>query len=87
MTNLPLGLPDGSVRSILALSLTAATIYLWVTGAQVPSELLAVNSLVVGNYFGSRSTEADPQPNAEPLPAPYIPGEVVDAPYIPDGNG
>lgn len=79
MTNLPLGLPDGSVRSILALSLTAATIYLWVTGSPVPAELLAVNSLVVGNYFGSRSTEANLQREPEDLDAPYIPGD--------EGNG
>jgi hypothetical protein len=79
MTSLPLGLPDGSVRSILALARTGCTIYLWVTGMVVPPELLAVNSLVVGNYFGSRTTQANPSPEPEVVDAPYIPG--------PDGNG
>lgn len=74
MTAFPLGLPDGSVRSILALSLTATTIYLWVTGSPVPNELLAVNSLVVGNYFGSRSGSVLIS-SQEPVSAPYIPGD------------
>lgn len=74
MANLPLGLPEGSVRSILALALTAATIYLWVTAMVVPVELLAITGLVVGNYFGSRSTAAASAPEPEKVDAPYIPG-------------
>ena len=83
MTDLPLGLPDGSVRSILALALTTCTIYLWVTGAPVPAELLAVNSLVVGNYFGFRGGAQTSTQNvsAETVEAPYIPGSNAD------GNG
>lgn len=80
MKNFPLGLPDGSIRSILALAFSGATIYLWVTGSVVPVELLATTSLVVGNYFGYRSAPGESAPRNEPVNAPYIPGES-------DGNG
>jgi hypothetical protein len=73
----PLNLPDGSVRAILALAFTGVTIFLWGTGATVPEALLGITGLVVGNYFGSRGLA----PASPPAP------EIVEAPYIPEGNG
>jgi hypothetical protein len=46
----PLGLPYGSVRSLIALALVGAFIY----GVADVSELAAA---VVGYYFGTRSSE------------------------------
>ena len=59
-----------SMRSFLAGLFSTATCYLWVTGQPVPSDLLAVNLLVVGIFLGP------PQKAAEPLLAkPYVPGD------------
>jgi hypothetical protein len=46
----PLGLPPGSVRSIIALALVTALIY----GVADVQDLVAV---VVGFYFGSRTSQ------------------------------
>jgi len=72
----PFGLPPGTVRGILALAFTAVSLYLFATAQAVPEALLAVNTLIVGNYFGVRSATdgAFVAPEA-PLAAPSIPGE------------
>ena len=73
----PLGLPNGSIRAILTLGITGVTLYLFAIGQSVPVDLLVVNTLVVGNYFGLRSDA--PKPVVE---------EIVDAPFIPgETNG
>lgn len=69
----PLGLPNASVRAIIALVFTATTAFLFATGQAVPTELLVVNSLVDGFYFGTR-TATPPAPIIEPLDAPFVPG-------------
>ena len=46
-----LGLPPGSVRAILALTLVAATIVLTITTGKVPPELAVMASMAVGSYF------------------------------------
>jgi len=77
----PFGLPVGTVRGILALAFTVVSLYLFATGQTVPEALLAVNTLIVGNYFGTRTTatavSALTMPT-EPLAAPYIPSEQGD---------
>ena len=70
----PLGLPEGSVRALIALAATAAVIYLFVTGQVVPDQLMTVTTLVIGYYFGARvdgGIQSNPQP--APLAPPYIP--------------
>ena len=42
------------VRAILALALTGAAIYLWVSGEPVPEELLGSWGVATGLYFGMR---------------------------------
>ena len=53
----PLGLPEGSVRAILALGFTGVTLYMWLDGATVTEAQLALNSTLFGYYFGARARE------------------------------
>lgn len=55
--NLPLGLPEGSVRALLAILLTLTCCWLWLTGQTVPNELLAFAGVVVAYYFKTRADE------------------------------
>jgi len=54
----PLGLPEGSVRAMLAIFIVVAIIGSYIasifTGFSYPAELLALAGLVVGYYFGIR---------------------------------
>jgi len=60
----PLGLPDGSLRAVLAFLLVAFLgfyVYasvLSLTPFNVPESLLGIIGTVIGFYFGSRSTDA-----------------------------
>jgi hypothetical protein len=79
-TGEPFGLPNGTVRGIIALAFTAGTLYLWVSGQVVPEPLLALNGLVVGNYFGSRGSIGPAAPvSDETVGPPFIPGEEDNA--------
>jgi|GEM_PF-2524499 len=50
----PLGLPEGSVRALMAIGITAAVItYAFVKG-ELPQEMGAAWTLIVGLYFGKR---------------------------------
>lgn len=74
----PFGLPAGTVRGLIAMAVTAATLYLFVTGQDVPEALLALNGLVVGSYYSARgvaSTIRAMQPPEEPPLAPPATGE------------
>lgn len=75
----PFGLPAGTVRGLIAIAFSAVTLDLWVTGQVVPDALLGVTTLIVGNYFGSRTAaEATTAAVAvESVKPPYIPGEVT----------
>jgi len=55
MMNRPLGLPVGTVRAILALSIIGVTLAMWFLGKNVSSEQLALTSMVGGVYFGART--------------------------------
>lgn len=76
--NLPLGLPDGSVRSLIALLFSGVTGYLWATGGIVPTELLVLTTGFVSYYLGSRGSGVTnisaPDANVT-LEKPYIPAE------------
>lgn len=74
----PFGLPRGTVRGVIALAVTGVTLFLFATGASVPEALIAVNGLIVGNYFGSRGPINAPSDVREPVAAPYIPGNDAD---------
>lgn len=59
MLNEPLGLPKGSVRALVTLTLIAAAVYGMLTGIDVPEWYYAAVALIVGHYFGSRSTNGN----------------------------
>ena len=70
--NLPLGLPEGSVRGVVTIILVGASAVLWCTGQIVPQDLALLDALVIGAYFQKRASD----PPAEPvLPKPFVPGE------------
>lgn len=50
----PLGLPPGSVRAIMALSLIVTTLVLFVKDGAVPAELLTLDAAVAGVYYGAK---------------------------------
>ena len=43
------------IRGVLTCGLAGATIYLWVTGKEVPEGLLGFTGLAVGTYFKEAS--------------------------------
>lgn len=51
----PLWMPKGSVRALIALSLTAVTCYLAVAGAISGESFLAVQGTVAAFYFGAKA--------------------------------
>ena len=76
----PLGLPDGSVRAIIALMFTATLCAMFVTQQEINDVLLGISSVIVGAYFGTRGvvsavTAASAE---EPLAKPYVPNEDSD---------
>lgn len=73
-TGEPFGLPQGTVRGIIALGFTAVTLYLFAVGGEVNEALLGISTLIIGNYFGYRGAAAPPAA-PETVDAPYIPGE------------
>lgn len=85
-----MGLPRGTVRSVLALMITGTICFLFATGNAVPGELLVLGGTAIAFYFDSRSNSANDAatialtsavaaavPPAEPmveLSSPYAPG-------------
>jgi len=57
--NQPLWLPPGSIRAVMALSLTGALIYLLVSQAPVPDWLTPVITALIGFYFAGRENNAE----------------------------
>ncbi len=53
----PLGLPKGSVRAIIALTLITTTAYLSVTTGEVPEGLIALSGAVGIYYFKTRESQ------------------------------
>ena len=53
----PLGLPKGSIRSIISMAFVGATIYSIVNGIEIKDTLLPITTMIVGFYYGSRTTE------------------------------
>lgn len=51
----PLGLTKGSIRALIALAFTIATVYSIVTGIDIRDTLLPIATMIIGYYFGTRS--------------------------------
>ena len=76
----PLGLPEGSVRAVIALAFVGVTAFLFGTTGNVPEALLGFTGLVVGHYFGTRaSAGADGSPLYE--------DPEIDPPYVEPTQG
>lgn len=57
----PLGLPEGSVRAILAVGALATAAYMWVSGEPMPEEQKTLVTVAVTYYFAARgASEAEP---------------------------
>ena len=50
----PLGLPEGSVRAMIAIGLTVAIIVAIFVGVVVPDVLFGFMAAIIGFYFASR---------------------------------
>ena len=57
MINEPLAIPKGSVRAILAILITGATIGMAFYDKDLFVQLIPLTALVIGFYFGRRSIE------------------------------
>lgn len=68
----PLGLPEGSVRALLVIMLTAAFLYLCLTGGQVPAALEELVKWGTGGYgvmkLGQMLLKAPSPPGPPTLP-------------------
>ena len=70
MGEFPLGLPEGSVRALIAIVLVGTCAFLWGTSQVVPAELLTLTGIAMTFYFMSRREQAVP---AQPeLPEPFL---------------
>jgi len=47
------------LQGILALLFSGAIVYLYVTGKPVPQELVALVSLILGYFFGAKTSHAE----------------------------
>jgi hypothetical protein len=54
----PLGLPKGSVRALIALSIVGAGIYAFLSGKISTEQFITVTSIVTGFYFATKTNGA-----------------------------
>lgn len=69
----PLGLPEGTVRAVLAVMAMATACHSFITTGTISVELVAFTSPIIVFYFVSRerATAAPPPDTSEPLDQPY----------------
>ena len=58
----PLWMPEGSVRSLMALSVVASALYMWVTGQEMTQSQELITTGVVGAYFVVRQLGSGTSP-------------------------
>jgi len=54
----PIGLPEGTVRAIIAVLIVAGTITYLIVYKNLSESLVGIAGIVVGYYFGARQGEA-----------------------------
>lgn len=69
----PLGIPEGSVRAMLALGTLSAAVYMWVTGHEVGDFQKMITTMAVTYYFAARQGTTTP-----PVTPPSIDLDAVD---------
>lgn len=55
-----LGLPNGTIRAIIALAFSGTCLYLFVYG-NVPADLMTLTAYIIGHYFGNQSALDQPK--------------------------
>lgn len=45
------------VQGIITVSVVGVTCYLWATGQQVPQELWTADGIIIGFFFGAKTTQ------------------------------
>lgn len=68
----PLGLPRGSIRAILALAIVFVFAGRLAAGFAIDPTLVAILTLVLRDYFQSRTDESARTPNEPTLPEPLV---------------
>lgn len=63
----PLGIPEGSVRAILALGALAAAAYMWVQGMEVSDFQKTITTVAVTYYFAARPGEKKQEAQQAPV--------------------
>ena len=76
----PLGLPPGSIRALIALGFSGVTMYLFATNQPIDPGYLAITTLIVGNYFGTRGAENVEGHTTIEVLAPPATGDSVEDP-------
>ena len=51
----PLGLPEGSVRALIALALVITMCAIAGVTGEIPEEILGIVGIIIGFYFGTRT--------------------------------
>lgn len=67
-TDLPLGLPRGSIRAIITLAIVGAAAVRWATGEVVGEQLALAVGVVLTYYFNSRQKADVVEADIPPLP-------------------
>lgn len=55
---MPLSLPEGSVRAILALMIVGGLLFCIITGIEAPQFLIDSSLTIIGYYVGYRSSKS-----------------------------
>lgn len=66
----PLGLPKGSIRALMSLSIFGSVMALLLLGREVDVSLWLINYVVLGYYFASRQHKGHPPPTEAEANAP-----------------
>ena len=69
----PLGLPTGSVRALIALSIIIFSMVFFMMYQKFPTELVSLMGVVVGYYFGARNSETNAVANNNIIPPNNVP--------------
>jgi len=51
----PLGLPPGTVRAVLAITVTVTLCYVWITKGEAPAQLYQGGMIIWGFYFAQKA--------------------------------
>ena len=82
----PLGMPRGSVRGLVTIALVVTACIAFLSGREIPGELMALIGVAMTHYFVERrdQTRRADEAVAEEVPEqPYVPGDEPQDPAPP----